>query len=144
MMATTPLAERPHHTERSAPMSVTVVTGPKIDPATVATMDLPEKEPFTQYDGSPLGTRGVDLWHSADGAIAVGAWECDAGRFHADFADYGEILQVVSGELVCTADADGVVTTLLPGDVMVFPRGWTGEWSMPAPLRKIWTSWLAY
>jgi uncharacterized cupin superfamily protein len=125
-------------------MSVAVVTGPKIDPASVATMDLLENEPFTQYDGSPLGTRGVDLWHSGDGTIAVGAWECDAGRFHAEFPDYGEVIQVVSGELVCTADADGVVTSLRPGDVMVFPRGWTGEWSMPAPLRKIWTSWPAY
>ena len=125
-------------------MSVAVATGPKIDPASVAAMDLPEKEPFTQYDGSPLGTRGIDLWRSEDGAIGVGAWECDAGRFHADFSEYGEIIQVVSGELVCTADADGTVTTLRSGDAMVFPRGWTGEWSMSAPLRKIWTSWLAY
>lgn len=62
----------------------------------------------------------------------------------ADFSDYGEIIQVLSGALVCMADAGGVVTTLRPRDVMVFLGGWIGEWSMPAPLREIWTNWLAY
>jgi uncharacterized cupin superfamily protein len=130
--------------QEEIPMSVATRSGPKIDPAAAVAMALPEKEPFTQYDGSPLGTRGVELWASEDGSIGVGVWECDAGRFPADFSEYGEIIQVVRGELVCTSDADGAVTTLRPGDTMVFPRGWTGEWVMREPLRKIWTSWLAF
>ena len=125
-------------------MSVALKTGPKIDPADAATMELPEREAFEQYDGSPLGTRGVTLWSSDDGTVEVGVWECDAGRFPADFSGFGEHVHVISGELVCTAGTDGTVTTLRPGDTMVFPRGWTGEWSMREPLRKIWTSWLAY
>ena len=35
------------------------------------------------------------------------------------------------------ASEDGTVTTLRRGDTMVFPRGWTGEWAMREPLRKI-------
>lgn len=122
-------------------MSIAVVSGPSIDLATAAQLELTEKEPFAQYDGTPLGTRGVRLWTSADGLIAFGVWECDAGRFHGEFDGYGETVQVVSGELTCTADADGAVTTLRPGDTMVFPCGWTGEWRMPGPFRKICTAW---
>ena len=115
----------------------------KIDDATMATLDLPEKEPFEQLDGSPLGTRGVHLWTSADGTTVTGVWECDAGRFWADFGEYGETIRIISGDLTCTADADGAITTLGPGETMVFPRGWTGIWEMRAPLRKIFTSWEA-
>jgi uncharacterized cupin superfamily protein len=24
---------------------------------------------------------------------------------------------------------------------MTFPRGWTGEWEMPSPLRKVFVTW---
>jgi uncharacterized cupin superfamily protein len=115
----------------------------KIDGATVAAMELPDRDPFETIDGGALGTRGVNLWHSADGTIVTGVWECDAGRFHADFSEDGECIHVVRGELVCTADADGTVTTLRPGDTMVFPRGWTGEWDVRVPLRKIYSNWRA-
>jgi uncharacterized cupin superfamily protein len=124
-------------------VSISTLAGPIIDRTTAAMMALPEKEPFEQYDGTPLGTRGVTLWQTSDGSVEVGVWECDAGRFHAEFDDYGETVHVVSGELVCTSDADGTTATLRPGDTMVFPRGWTGEWKMATPLRKIWTSWKA-
>lgn len=120
-------------------MSATIAL--KIDGATVASMELPEKEPFAAIDGGLLGTRGVHLWRSADGTLVTGVWECDAGRFHVDFSDDGECIHIVGGEVVCTADADGAVTTLRPGDAMVFPRGWTGEWDVRSPLRKVFTNW---
>ena len=71
-------------------MSATIVSGPKIDPSSAAMIDLTEHEPFEQYDGSPLGTRGVTLWSAGDGSVEAGVWECDAGRFPADFSGFGE------------------------------------------------------
>jgi uncharacterized cupin superfamily protein len=72
----------------------------------------------------------------------VGIWEVDAGRFHADFGAYGECTRVVSGEVRCTPDG-GEAFTLRTGDWMTFPRGWTGEWVMPAPLRTVSVTWTA-
>ena len=123
--------------------AMTATNTAKIDGADVAAMALPEKEPFERIGGGHLGTRGVHLWRSEDGTTVTGVWECDAGRFRADFSDYGECIHIVGGELECTADADGTVTTLRPGDAMVFPRGWTGEWHVRSPLRKVFTSWEA-
>lgn len=117
-------------------------TPPKIDRDTVAAMALEEQEPFATVDGGTLGTRGRTIWSSSGGAIRTGVWECDAGRFHADFGAYGEFLRVVGGVVVCTPDDGSDVFTLRPGDAAVFPRGWTGEWDVRgAPLRKVFALW---
>lgn len=114
---------------------------PKIDGATVASMELDEQEPFARIDGGSLGTRGRTTWKAADGSVETGVWECDAGRFHADFGAYGELVYVVSGEVVCTPDDDGGAFTLRAGDAATFPRGWTGEWDVCSPLRKLYALW---
>lgn len=85
----------------------------------------------------PMETRGVETWRSPDERIGTGIWECDAGRFRANFAKTGEFIQVISGSMTCTA-ADGTVTELGPGDAMTFPPGWEGEWHVHAPLRKLY------
>ena len=85
----------------------------------------------------PMATRGIETWRSDDGAIGTGIWECDAGRFTARFAEGGEFIQVISGRMTCTA-TDGTVTELGPGDAMTFPPGWTGEWQVHEPLRKLY------
>ena len=125
-------------------MTASLLAPVMIDGTSMATMELVEKEQFETLHGGWLGTRGRHLWRSADGTVITGVWECDAGAFQADFGDYGECIVVLSGELTCIADADGMTTTLRPGDAMVFPRGWTGQWRMPQPLRKLFTSWEAH
>ncbi len=124
-------------------MTATTAT-PKLDAAEIAAMDLPEKEPFDTLDGGTLGTRGRTVWRSGDGSVETGVWECDAGCFHADFGAYGELLHVVSGEVVCTPDDGGDAFTLRPGDAATFPRGWTGEWDVRVPLRKVYALWEAW
>jgi uncharacterized cupin superfamily protein len=79
-----------------------------------------------------------------DGAIDHGVWEIVAGRFHPTFPRYGEIFRVVSGELRCTPDDGSAPFILHPGDWMTFPRGWTGIWEMPRPLRKLFVTWTAW
>jgi uncharacterized cupin superfamily protein len=66
-----------------------------------------------------------------------------AGRFHADFGAFGECIRILSGEVRCTPDDGGEPFTLRAGDWMTFPRGWTGEWAMPTPTRKVYVTWEA-
>ena len=42
--------------------------------------------------------RGRTIWRTAEGEVETGVWECDAGRFHADFGAFGELIHVISGE----------------------------------------------
>lgn len=115
----------------------------RIDGGEVETMPLVEKQPFARFDGGPLGTRGRTSWASEFDGRETGVWECDAGRFGADFGAYGELLQVIGGEVVCLPDDGSGAFTLHAGDAAVFPRGWTGEWDVRAPLRKIYALWEA-
>lgn len=116
----------------------------KLDDATALDIELESaglmREPWgTALDG-PIEMRRRELWRSADGRIMTGIWECDAGRFHADFGGYGELMTAISGEVECIGD-DGSHFTLRTGISMTFPRGWTGEWIMPRPLRKVFALW---
>jgi uncharacterized cupin superfamily protein len=114
-----------------------------ISPDRAAEISLEPSDTFTNIDGTPLQTKSKALWSSTDGTINAGIWECDAGRFWADFGEYGEIVVIVSGELACAGD-NGSHSILKPGDSMIFPRGWTGEWAMESPVRKIFASWNAW
>jgi uncharacterized cupin superfamily protein len=44
----------------------------------------------------------------------------------------------------CTSDDGGPRFVLRPGEWATFPYGWTGEWRMRAPLRKIYLNWAAH
>jgi uncharacterized protein len=117
----------------------------RLTPAEAAAMMLEEGEPFPpeRTGGGPLGKRSRTLWRSADGTIEMGIWEIDAGRFHARFHGNGELIRIVAGKADCTGD-DGSSFSLRPGDWMTIPRGWTGEWVMPSPLRKVYVTWKAW
>jgi uncharacterized cupin superfamily protein len=94
-------------------VSIAALCPVTIDGGSVATMALPEKEPFEQLNGAPLGTRGLHLWTSADRSTVIGVWECDAYRFWADFGDYSETIHIISGEFTCTAMPEGLRSTLI-------------------------------
>jgi uncharacterized cupin superfamily protein len=115
----------------------------KLSIADAAAMALDPGESFTDLAGAPLATRQKPLWSSSDGTVSALVWEIDAGRFWADFGEYGEIVLIVSGALHCEGD-DGSRLTLNPGDSTIFPRGWTGIWSMSTAVRKIAACWLAW
>lgn len=87
----------------------------------------------------PMNHRGVSIWDSPEGNILTGLWECDAGRFRADFPDdSGEMVHLVRGSMTCTHD-DGTVIELKAGDVTTFPPGWRGVWDCHEPMRKFYT-----
>jgi hypothetical protein len=128
----------------AGPGSGRALTAPRLTPAEAAAMTLEEETPFPpeRTGGCPLGKRSRTHWRSADGTIELGVWEIDAGRFHANFGANGELIRIVAGEVACTGD-DGSHFSLPPGDWMTILRGWTGEWVMLSPLRKVYVTWEA-
>jgi uncharacterized cupin superfamily protein len=116
------------------------MTAQKIEGAEVGAIALAEQDAIPGIGGSAIGARERASWRNGEGTIETGVWECDAGRFRAEFDAYGELFTVVSGEVVCTPDG-GAPFTLHPGDSVTFPRGWTGEWDVRSPLRKVYAIW---
>lgn len=77
------------------------------------------------------------LFESADGALEIGIWECTAGRFSADRTQTSETCHIVSGRVEMRRH-DGEVRRLGPGDLLVLPRGWKGEWHLLERTRKLY------
>lgn len=77
------------------------------------------------------------LWTSADGSTKIGVWECTPGHFTADRTAAGEYCHILSGRASVT-NADGMGTKEIgPGDLLVLPQGWTGEWVIHEHMRKL-------
>ena len=77
------------------------------------------------------------LWTSEDGHTKIGVWECMPGRFTADRTAAGEYCHILSGRAtVSNADGSGS-RDIGPGDLLVLPQGWTGEWVIHEHMRKL-------
>ncbi|MCX8996074.1 cupin domain-containing protein [Rhizobiaceae bacterium BDR2-2] len=77
------------------------------------------------------------LWSSADGRVEVGVWECTPGRFTAARDDNSEICHIVSGR-VSLHETDGRSRDVGPGELLVLPLGWKGEWTIHETTRKLY------
>jgi hypothetical protein len=74
----------------------------------------------------------------AGGRIETGLWECTPGRFTARRDGYTEICTILYGSVTITQEGQDPIR-FGPGDVMVMPSGWVGEWDVHEPLRKHYT-----
>ena len=72
---------------------------------------------------------------SDDGRVELGVWEVTPGSFEGSCEGYYEQMHFVAGRGTIT-DADGVVTSIGPGVVMVCPDGWFGVWAVDETVRK--------
>lgn len=84
-----------------------------------------------------IHTRTSELFAPAGATSSVGFWQASVGRSHWNFEDYSEAILVLAGRVVVTEDG-GEPVALGPGDVAVFPLGWTGEWDVTEELRKFY------
>jgi len=79
----------------------------------------------------------VKLWSSADGHTTIGVWECTPGHFTADRTKAGEYCHIISGRAT-VRDSDGSREREIgPGDLLILPQGWTGEWILHEHMRKL-------
>jgi hypothetical protein len=122
-------------------MSTKTVTATKIGKDELTSIVAPDAPPIEQ-EGVQIPTRDHRAWINADGSIETGIWECDAGTFRSRFQQYGEMIYIIAGEMVCTSD-DGDQFTLAEGDSCTFPKGWSGTWEVRRPIRKLYTVWTA-
>ncbi|MDF2809860.1 MAG: cupin [Microvirga sp.] len=77
------------------------------------------------------------LWHSDDGNVSVGVWECTPGTFSAVRDTSSEICHLIFGRASLTS-VDGFTSTYGPGDMIILPRGWRGEWTIIERARKLY------
>jgi uncharacterized protein len=78
------------------------------------------------------------LWTSPDGATTIGIWECTPGRFTADRSKVAEYCHILSGTATVSNQDGSVVRDIGPGDLLVLPLGWTGEWVIHTRMRKLY------
>lgn len=74
------------------------------------------------------------VW-TASGGVKAGIWEATPGRFTATREGSHEVCQILSGRATVTPTG-GAPVALGPGDTLVTPAGWTGEWEIHQTLRK--------
>ena len=92
-------------------------------------------------DGRPVPTavagEPYESWRviSDDGRIELGIWEVTPGSFRGETDGIYEQMHFVAGAGTIT-DADGVVTTIRAGVVMLCPDGWSGVWDVKETIRK--------
>jgi uncharacterized cupin superfamily protein len=72
---------------------------------------------------------------SDDGRVELGIWEVTPGSFRGGTDGYYEQMHFVAGRGTIT-DAEGVVTEIRPGVVMLCPDGWSGLWNVDETVRK--------
>lgn len=77
------------------------------------------------------------LWTSADGTMQIGVWECTPGRFTAARENNSETCYILSGR-VSLHGSDGSSRDVGPGEMLVLPKGWRGEWTIHATTRKLY------
>ena len=97
---------------------------------------LAEGQPVpTATAGSPY-----ESWRvlNDDGRVEIGIWEVTPGSFRGEKRGVYESMHFVAGAGTITA-ADGTVTELRPGVVMLCPDGWAGEWIVRETIRKTYT-----
>lgn len=98
-------------------------------------LGTPARKPTTIEGDQMEAARS--LWSSPDGKLDVGVWECTPGRFTADRTASTEICHIISGKAEMT-DHQGGKRLLGPGDLLVLPKGWKGEWRIIETTRKLY------
>jgi uncharacterized cupin superfamily protein len=69
------------------------------------------------------------------GPTKVGCWTCTPGSFRV--VSHATTFHLLEGIMVIT-NTDGSGQRCVPGDTVVFPRGWTGHWDIIETVKKLW------
>ncbi|MGD9734436.1 MAG: cupin domain-containing protein [Solirubrobacterales bacterium] len=75
-----------------------------------------------------------------DAGGEFGVWECQPGRFPTAKDGVSELMHVISGH-ARVHGSDGSLHELRAGDTFLAPDGWSGEWELLEPTRKLYVLW---
>lgn len=90
----------------------------------------------TSLEGNQMEA-SCTLFTSPDGRVEIGIWECTPGRFTADRSASSEFCHFISGKIRMRHE-DGREEDLGPGDALMLPLGWKGEWVLLETTRKLY------
>ncbi|KPN18171.1 MULTISPECIES: cupin domain-containing protein [Arthrobacter] len=100
-----------------------------------------EVEPLALPLADPLGaeieTKTYNLFSTEEETIHAGTWETATGLSRWDFSDGGEVIYVLGGRMTVQRDGEEP-KEVGPGDLAVFPQGWTGTWNVTERLSKVY------
>ncbi len=104
----------------------------------VANIDLGKFSPKpTSLEGNQVEA-SRSLYRSPDGVIEIGVWECTPGHHvSADRSFSSETSHIIAGRVEIRR-ANGEIQHVGPGDVLVLPQGWRGEWRVLETVRKLY------
>jgi len=71
------------------------------------------------------------------GPTEVGYWTCTPGSFPYVKKSYTEGFHVLEGVFFLTNE-DGSSQRCVAGDTIVLPHGWSGQWDVIEPVKKVW------
>ena len=94
---------------------------------------------LNQHGARPDVTHGAPVTASRTvydvGPTKVGCWTCTPGSFRV--VSHATTFHLLEGIMVIT-NTDGSGQRCVPGDTVVFPRGWTGHWDIIETVKKLW------
>jgi uncharacterized cupin superfamily protein len=79
--------------------------------------------------------RSATAWAAGDD-VRTGYWECGTGTFTAVREGAHEICYIVAGR-ASLRDAEGTITEIGSGTVLILPAGWRGIWEVHEPVEKM-------
>jgi uncharacterized cupin superfamily protein len=108
------------------------MTTPHVTDALRAELD--DWGPLAEATGPEMRTSGVQVW--VDGDASGGIWQCTPGLSHWTLPAH-EVIHLVAGRMTVTPDG-GAPTEFGRGDMVVFPKGWSGTWDIHETVRKVY------
>jgi len=97
-------------------------------------------QPRGQREGADSGDPQIS-WTGFDAPddVRVGVWEAEPGGWPIVNRPDTETCHIVSGRATITDEATGEKQEISAGDVMVFPKGWSGRWDVAETIRKVYS-----
>lgn len=97
-------------------------------------------QPRGQREGADSGDPQIS-WTGFDAPddVRVGVWEAEPGGWPIVNRPDTETCHIVSGRATITDEATGEKQEISAGDVMVFPKGWSGRWDVVETIRKVYS-----
>jgi uncharacterized cupin superfamily protein len=83
-----------------------------------------------------LMTKEQQTFNNLDESFSMGVWESSKANIPSDWS-YDEFMYVIKGQIVMT-DNSGKVYEINPGEGIIVPTGWEGDFVVPDGVVKIW------